>query len=211
MNLLVLVAQTLFPYAVRTDPAPGLLRSKAESRSLHCEWLSLSEAERRQPGRLTPVRARGDYAEREVMLCEQQLLAAGTRAPGEDAILASLDATVTALANRTDSLGLDDRVWMVEANHPSAQVASKIAFATKNALMGGGLRVTDRSPTLSAGDVDVITRLGPEESYAAACKRYADNGSLRPGDALLAVMVRDRRETALHSGVCTEGNWAWLR
>ena len=39
---------------------------------------------------------------------------------------------------------------------------------------------------LGAGDVDVITRMAPEQAHEAACTRYFDSGSLRPDEVLLA-------------------------
>ena len=120
----------------------------------------------------------------------------------------------TAIAHLRNSLPTAqaaDRVWLVEANVPTAPLGTKIAFATKAALMRQGLAVSDRTVTLGAGDVDVLTRLPPLAAYPAACRRYADGGSLRPGDALLFVMVLDPRETMLHAGLCIDGGWTWLR
>ena len=113
-----------------------------------------------------------------------------------------------AAAQRPD---LDARTWLVEAHYPSASVASKISFATKNALVELGLSVSDRMATLAAGDVDVIVRMSPEDAYPAACRRYFASGSLGADDALLSVILRDTQATILHAGLCEQGQWTWLK
>ena len=57
----------------------------------------------------------------------------------------------------------------------------------------------------------VITRMAPDQAYPTACRRWFDTGSLDDGDALLAVVTRDPRETDLHAGLCASGTWTWLR
>jgi hypothetical protein len=71
--------------------------------------------------------------------------------------------------------------------------------------------VSDRVPLLSAEDVNVLTRMHPDAAYPAACQRYAATGALGPGEALLAIVRRDPRETVLHAGLCVDGGWAWLK
>ena len=94
---------------------------------------------------------------------------------------------------------------------PGAISGPPSKLAVKNALMGAGVAVSDRTPLLAAGDVDVLTRLPPLEAYPAACARYAAGGSLRPTDVLLGVMQLDPRETTVHAGACVDGSWLWLR
>lgn len=197
---------------LQSDPAPGLTRSKAWSRTMECERMSVEAAARLRPGLVTPERPRGDYMERSVVLCTQRVLRAGLRSDRDEAVLSDLDVRAdelaAAAATRPD---LADRTWLVETFYPSAQVSSKLSFAAKNALMGQGLAVSDRVPTLAVGDVAVLTRMSPAEAYPAACQRWAANGGLGAGDALLAVVSRDPRETALHAGVCADGVWTWVR
>ncbi|MBN2801253.1 MAG: hypothetical protein JXX28_19085 [Deltaproteobacteria bacterium] len=212
MNPFALLAAALLAY-VRPDPAPGLLMSKERSRQLECAVVTTQAAVERRPGQLAPEGSRGDMADRGAVLCSERLLRAGLRAPRDEAILSTLELRVSELAATAVSVrpDLSDRTWRVEPFHPSAQVSAKIAFATKNALMAHGAAVSDRLVTLAAGDVDVITRMAPDLAYPAACARYAANGSLGEGDALLAVVLRDPLETALHAGVCADGRWSWLR
>lgn len=195
------------------DTAPGLFRTKGEVRSFDCERLDAQTGSQRYPGVIQPPRPRGDYVERSQVVCRQRIVRAGLRAPADEAILSTLEASTVDLAETVVSLrpDLEGSTWLVEAYHPSGPVAAKVAFATKNVLVGRGLTVTDRTPTLGAGDVDVITRMPPDEAYRTACRRYHDTGSLREGDALLAIVHRDRRETVLHAGLCVGGAWTWLR
>lgn len=195
------------------DPAPGLTMSRARSRTLECERLTAEIGHERYPGVIQAVRPRGEYVERSALVCAERLLRPGLRADRDEAILSTLQPLVTDLTAAAGQLHpeLAGRTWLVETYYPSSQVSAKLSFATKNALVDQGLHVSDRTPVLSAGDVEVLTRMPPEEAYAAACRRYGDNGSLGPGDALLAVVSRDPRETILHAGLCTDGRWAWLK
>jgi hypothetical protein len=137
----------------------------------------------------------------------------GLREPLDEAILTELEPISTDLATTAHSMRpeLQERTWLVQAYYPSPVVATKISFATKNALVRRGLRVSDRAVTLAAADVAVLTRLPPDDAYPAACRRYFAAGSLREGEVLLAVISRDPRETILHAGLCTGGQWAWLK
>lgn len=194
-------------------PLPGSLRDNDDAKNYTCERLTLEEAERARPGAIRPRGPRGDLYERDVMLCQERVLPLGLRLDADEAILTSLDAQVTALAGaaRSRRPDLQGATWLVEVYYPSPAVSAKISFAAKNALMAEGLRVSDRAPSLAAGDLQVITRMPPAEAYPAACRRYTDNGSLRSSDALLAVVLLDRQETALHAGLCAAGSWTWLR
>ncbi len=213
MGWYFLIALALAPFVFRPDPAPGFFRSRDDSRNMDCELIDAAQGAQRYPGVIQPVKPRGDYAERSVMVCKERVMRPGLRDGPDEAILASLQSQVTALAAAARALRpeLEARRWLVEAHHTDAQVASKISFATKNALVLQGLQVSDRTPVLGVGDVDVITRMAPLEAYAAACQRYAATGSLGEGDALLAVMLLDPRETSLHAGLCADGRWEWLR
>jgi len=194
------------------DPAPSLLRSKAYSRTLDCERLSPQEGAERRPGQIIAAKPRGDFVERSVVVCAERLVRPGVRPPRDEAILAELDARSAEFAAATSGRpDLEDHTWLVEAYYPSAQVSAKISFAAKNALMGQGRSVSDRTPILAADDILVITRMAPKDAYPAACQRYFANGSLGDNDALLAVVSRDPQETMLHAGLCTSGVWTWLK
>ena len=203
----------LLPYKGARDPAPGLLRSKQASRSLECERVSPETASQRYPGQIETARPRGDYVERSVLICQERLLGPHLRAPQDEAILSTLDEHALAVASAAQALRPDlaERTWLVETHYPSAQVSAKISFATKNALVRQGLLVSDRTPVLAVGDVEVITRMEPESAYPVACRRYAETGALGAEHALLAVVSLDPRETILHAGLCDRGTWSWLQ
>ncbi len=213
MGLYILIALALVGITGSVDPAPSLVRSKAASRQLDCARLDVESGSQAHPGQIAPARPRGDFSDRTAMVCQERLVRPGLRGAQDEAILRELgDQTATlagaAAASRPD---LAERTWLVETHYADSDVAHKIAFATKNALVEQGLAVSDRAPTLGAGDVGVLTRLPPTEAYPAACRRYSDNGSLKPDDALLAVIRLDHRETLLHAGVCDGGSWTWLQ
>lgn len=195
------------------DPAPSLTRSKARSRQLDCDRLSLEEAVRRFPDAVRPPRPNGDFVERSVLACAERLTRPGLRDPQDEAILRELSATAATLASRVDNLSSEllGRTWLVETYYPNVPVSTKVSFAAKDALVQRGLAVSDRRPILSAGDVDALVRMPPLEAYPAACARYAATGTLRPDDVLFAVVALDPRETELHAGLCADGRWAWLR
>ena len=199
----------LFP----PDPAPGLTHSKARARNLECERMAAEAAAERYPGRISVQGGRTDGTEQSAVVCRERLIRLGVRAPLDEAILSTLDATATRLAGAAGSLRPDlaGRTWLVEAYYPAGPVATKIAFATKNALLAQGLAVSDRKPTLAASDVEVLSRTPPDQAYPTACAHYFASGSLGEGDTLLAVVHRDPRETVLHAGLCTDGQWTWVR
>lgn len=213
MIAIVAASVATLPFVTQTDPAPGLTRSKAASRHMECERMTAEVASRRYPGVIVPPKPRGDYVERSVLVCSQRVLREGLRRPQDEAVLSTLASTASELASATEAVpaSLASRTWLVEAFYPSAPVAAKLSFATKDALVQLGRSVSDRTPTLSAGDLDVITRLPPRESYPAACRRYFETGAMDDGDALLAIVNLDPRETALHAGLCASGAWTWVR
>jgi len=198
---------------LRPDPAPGLLRSKADARQIDCTAISEAAGSQQYPGRIKPEPPRGDFIDKRAVICRERLMRAGLRDTRDEAVLSTLrtqtaELAAAAVAQRPD---LGARSWLVEAYYPSVQVSGKIRFSTADALVSQGVPVSDRTPVLAAGDIDVITRMAPQQAYPAACARYAATGSLGEDDVLLAVMVRDPRETILHAGLCEGGRWSWLR
>lgn len=194
------------------DPAPGLARSKTWTRNLECERLTAREGHGQYPGVIAEPDPRTELFERAALVCRERFARLGLRTPREEAVLSELEGSASAIGAAAALWPeLAGRTWLVEVFDPSTAVAGKIGFATKNALLRGGMRVSDRTPVLSAGDVDVLLRMPPDEAYPAACHRWADNGSLGAADVLLAVVVRDPRETFLHAGLCVSGGWTWLR
>lgn len=213
MEILVLVGLVFLPFLSPKDPGPGLLRSKSASRQLECDRLTTIEAQQRYPGQIRPTAPRGDYIERSAVACRERLVRPGLRSKRDEAVLRTLDANSLEVARAAVSLRpeLEERTWMVDVFYPDAVVSSKVAFASKNALMGQGLRVSDRTPVLSAGDVDVITRMTPAAAYPTACRRWATTGAVGEDQVLLGIVNRDPRETILHAGICTDGRWTWIR
>ena len=210
--MIFLICLAILPFVLHPDPAPGLTRSKARSRSLECERMTAEAGDALRPGQVKTSAPRGDYVERSAVICAERLTRPGLRDPLDEAILSSLDGltgdiAASAAEQRPD---LAARTWLVEAYYPSAVVSAKLAFATKNALVAQGLQVSDRTPILSADDVAVLTRLPPAQAYEGACRRYAETGGLGAEHALLAVVHRDPRETILHGGLCVDGQWTWL-
>lgn len=211
--MIFLIGLIILTLAIHPDPAPGMLHSKESSRNLECEPLATETAAARHPGRVVTPGPRGDYVERNAVVCVERLTRVGQRDPRDEAILSSLQAlgaemATAALDRRPDLKG---RTWLVESFYPSATVSAKISFAAKNALSSKGLLVSDRVPTLAARDIEVLTRLSPESAYPAACQRYARAGTLDSEHVLLAVVSRDPRETRLHAGLCADGQWTWLQ
>ncbi len=213
MEWYFLISLALLPFVFGPDPAPGLRRTRAESRNLICERVTPQTAAQRYPGEIAPARPRGDYVERSVVVCNERVMRPGLRKAQDEAILSSLQELTSGLVATAHAMRPDlaDKTWLVETHLTSGPVAAKVAFAVKNDLVLRGLAVSDRTPILGFGDVDVITRLEPEQAYAMACKRYFATGSLGPDHALLAIANLDPRETILHAGICADGRWEWVR
>jgi len=195
------------------DPAPGLFRTKARSRHFECERMTAERGTQLRPGQVREARPRGDFVGRSVVVCTERLLRRGLRVERDEAILSALSQRADDVASAASALRPDlrRRTWLVDTHYGDSEVAAKISFATKNALMSQGLPVSDRVPMLGAGDVAVLTRMEPAQAYVAACQRYYAAGSMGDDEALLAVVSRDPRETVLHAGLCTRGQWTWLR
>lgn len=195
------------------DPAPSTVRSRTRADRLECERVTTEQGTRSRPGLVRPTNPRGDFVERSVVICTDLAMRPGLRSARDEAILSDLDVRASELATAAVALWpeLDAKTWLVETFYPNAQVATKIAFAAKNALMEQGVQVSDRLVTLAVGDIAVLTRMSPSDAYPAACERYHALGSLRPDDVLLALVYRDPRETQLHGGLCVAGRWTWLR
>lgn len=199
------------------DPVDGfigpLTGSARELRELDCEALSTEAARQQAPGRVDTPAPRGDFFERRAVICRARLMPEGARRARDEAILSTLRAAADEMAGHIAGLAdpLRRRTWLVEVYHPDLRVAGKVEFAAKNALMAAGLTVSDRAPTLAAGDVEVIGRIDPQRAWPLACTRYVAGGSLGPGDALMGIALRDRRATILNVGYCADGAWRWLR
>jgi hypothetical protein len=209
----LLLSLLILPFILPRDPSPGLLHSKADSRRLDCERMNVEAGSRRYPGLIRPNAPRGEYVERSAVVCRERLMVPGSRGDQDEAILSTLDDRAANIADLASSLHpeLSERMWLVETHYSDAAVSAKIGFATKNALVSQGLSVSDRTPRLAVGDVTVLTRMAPSDAWSTACQRYIANDSIGENDALLAVVIRDPRETVLHAGLCTTGGWTWLQ
>ena len=192
---------------------PGLIGAADVLRGLDCEPASYAAAREQAPGRVTAPPARGDVLQRKAVICRARLMPPGVRRARDEAILSNLRESTDEMAGLVAGLAgpLRARTWLVEAYYPEAEVAAKVQFAAKNALMARGVRVTDRTPALAAGDVEVLGRIDPQRAWPLACTRYTATGSLGPNDALMGVALRDRRATILNVGYCADGAWRWLR
>lgn len=196
------------------DQSPRVGYSRSDARRYDCERLDPVSGSQRYPGRIAPPPPRATPDEQAgSVLCRERMLRPGLRAARDEAILSTLEDRTAGLASQAHSRRPDlrERTWLVEVFYPNSAVSAKIDFAAKNALSQAGLAVSDRAPVLGFGDIDVITRMAPAEAYPVACQRYHDTGSLGESDALLAVLVRDPRETLLHAGLCDKGHWTWLQ
>jgi hypothetical protein len=213
VEYVILFALLLVPVLAPKNPAPGFKGTKTLARGLECEQVTTAEGVRTHPGEISPERPRGDYLRRGVLLCQERFLDPGVRDVRDEAILGRLEATASEMAVAALATGANParETWHVEVFYPSAQVSTKLSFATKNALAARGARVSDRTPVLAAGDIEVVTRMRPDQAYPTACRRYFELGSLGEGDTLLAVVSLDERETIVHAGLCSAGGWRWLR
>ena len=195
------------------DPMNGYLAPSAAIRNLDCEPISNEGARRLDPGRVSAPSARGDFLNRRAVICRERLMPLGVRRPQDDALLSDLRGwsrdMAGAVAEAAPNAG--DRTWLVEVFHPDATLSYKMGFAVKNALMDRGVRVSDRAPSLAAGDIEVLGVTPQDKAYPLACTRYVAGGGLGPNDALLAVVLRDPRATIMNAGVCVDGQWRWVR
>lgn len=192
------------------DPVANVLQSKAEARSLECVRIPQTAAHARFPSEVPEPSPRANLPDADAMICTRMIMLEGERPARDEAILSTLGKDVGEIVE-VAAATLPDRTWHVESFYPDARVASKIAVAARTHLAERGRRVSDRVPLLAAGDLVVIGHLAPQDAYRTACARYHAEKSLGPGDAFLGLMLVDPRETALHAGICVDGEWKWLR
>ena len=194
------------------DPAPGIATGQNEARNFECERVGQVEAHDRYPGDIPPVPARNDTESKvDALLCQARFVSLDARLPRDEAILSRLRMSVGALTQLASALHPGDVVWHVDAFYPEPTVAMKISVAAKTALFEHGRAVSDRVPTLAAGDISVLIRMPPKQAYAVACKRYFAENVLGARDVFLGLMIVDARETQLHAGVCQAGQWRWVQ
>lgn len=194
------------------DPAPGLTRSLESSRRFVCEAVEPATLRKRHPGLIEAPRPRGDYVERDALTCAEMVLGPTERPGATGAILMTLADEMSQLARALSAeVTAATRTWLVEAHVEDPQLGAKVRFAAQAALVASGLRVSDRLPILAGKDIIEIAERDPRAAHPEACRRYFTRDRLAPGDAVLALLVLDRRETTLHAGACTDGRWRWLR
>ena len=210
MNRLAAAAMCLAACAY--DPSPGLSHTRQEARNFECHRLTQIEGHERYPGDIPSVPPRQLAAAiTEALVCEPRFIPLQDRAPRDEAILSTLRRDVGALTQLASTLNPGPFIWHVDAFYPEQAIASKISIAAKTELFERGRSVSDRVPTLAAGDISVLSRLPPNQAYATACKRYFSEHVLGEHDVFLGLMVIDPRETQLHAGVCQAGVWRWVQ
>ncbi len=212
-TLIIMLLAPLSIFAGRAfDPSPGIGQTKKETRNLDCTRMSQAEAHERYPGKVPEPAARGTLSRIDALACKRRMLDYGERPARDEAILSTLRESVGDISEVASAVGSDEGLtWHVDAFYPDPRVAAKIAVAAKTDLAERGRRVSDKVPTLAAGDIAVLSGLSPREAYAVACTRYFAQGVLGNSDAFLGIMIVDPRETQLHAGVCMNGTWRWLR
>ena len=195
------------------DPVDGWLAPDVVAQDLDCRSLSAAAGRVLAPGELPDPAARQDFLERRAVLCRERIMPNGSRRGQDDAVMFALARFSQDLAALVadEVPGGRERTWLVETFYPDAQVTQKLTFAAKNALHARGVAVSDRTPVLAAGDLEVLWNQSSAEAYPMACKRYASSGALSSKEALLAVVSRDLRSTILSAGVCVDGYWRWLQ
>ena len=193
------------------DPSAVILTTKAEARNLECTRLSQLEAHDRFPSQVPDLASRGAYITRDALVCSRRIVELGERPARDEAILTTLRESVSDVTRAASAAAGSDVVWHVDAFYPRPEVAQKIAVAARVDLAERGLTVSDRVPVLSAGDIAVLVRTGADSAYTLACSRYFSEKALGGNDAFLGLMTLDRRETALHAGICVAGKWRWLQ
>ena len=205
-------AAFLLPWLWPVYPAPGVFRSKQAARAYHCERARPDAPSHRTTTRAEPPPPRGDYRQSDLIVCTQPVIPERLRDPEDDVLLRTLDVRTRELAAAAHAVhpDLQQRTWLVEAHDRSSTVSAKLRFATQNALMEKGLAVSDRTPLLGFGDMQVVTRLDPAQAHPTACVRYSATGSLEEDDVLLVILRPDPQATILVGGICAQGRWTWL-
>lgn len=194
-----------------SDPAPGIWRSKEESRNLECVRVNQRQAHDRYPGDVPEVPGRRTTGTTDALICSTRFVRQTFRPARDEVILSTLRQSVGEIVSAANALAPAPTVWHVDAFYPDAAVASKISVAARMDLAERGRKVSDRVPVLAAGDIAVLAHLEAREAYPLACLRYFRSGVLHEHDAFLGLMIIDDREAQLHAGLCQRGEWKWLQ
>jgi len=193
------------------DPAPGIWQTRSDARGLECRTLDQETAHGLYPARVPDLAARRRSDPSSVLVCTRRILGDQERPPRDEAILSDLTRTVEALTQAAALRVPKGITWEVDAFYPSPQVGAKIAVAARTELVEHGHSVSDRVPVLAPGDLSVIHALPAEQAYPLACARYFAEHALTDQEAFLGLMILDPRETQLHAGICTQGQWRWIQ
>jgi hypothetical protein len=206
-----LLATVLVTSGCAGDPA-SLWLSRKETRSFECHRVSQAQAHELRPG-VVPERSprAGTFEVTDALVCERRYLEPGERPARDEAILSSLRSSAQEIAQLAAATAPEGTTWLVDAFYPEPTVAAKISVAVKTELAERRHRVSDEVPVLAAGDIAVLRRLRPSEAYPLACARYFAEHSLAESQRFLGLMIVDARETQLHAGLCSQGEWRWLR
>jgi hypothetical protein len=200
------------------DPILAGWVGRSATRDLECERLDQAEAHRRYPAEVpvTPMKL-GTLVTRDAVVCRRMVVPWRDRPTRDGVLLAALGTETTQIAGAVvgalESAGdahPRTRVF-VDAFHPDARMAQKIARASRHALAERGLMTMDLAPLVAAADVDVMADLSFEKALAVGCARLRAEGTLGDDDVLVGVALLREQETTLHAGLCRQGRWSWLR
>jgi hypothetical protein len=211
IGALLLVVLTL-PYP-GSDPALRAYRDgRTAVRDLECDRVPQVEAHKLHPARVPEPAPRGDaFMQYEAMVCSRRLLPWGEHPARDELILDNLSTSIAGLVQPALGLGDKDTVWTVDAFYPDVDVTARIVGAARAELAQRGVNVSNTVPLLAAGDLLVLRRLDVKQAMPVACSRFQAEGSLGEHDAFIGLALVDGHESELHSGICQNGTWRWLR
>jgi hypothetical protein len=215
--LLFLLGNLLFYGDVAGDPIHAAWGGRSALRDFECERLPQAEAHDRFPASVPAPNARTTVlVEIDALVCGHRIVERDARSPRDEAILSRLGVEVDELSALASQRGSSTTHWVVDAHYPNPVLVRKIATASRVALAERGLAVSDTTPLLSAGDVEILRTLPMRDALPHACRRLYETNVLESqsfGDdvAFLSIALLDANETQLHAGTCQKGTFTWLR
>ena len=106
--MIFLAAMVILPFVLHADPSASMFRSKDQARRYECESTSAEQGDTLRPGQVVTSPPRGDYVERDAVICVERLMRPGLRAPRDEAILSSLDSITSELASNAVGIKAED-------------------------------------------------------------------------------------------------------
>ena len=186
------------------DPGPGLFASKQDAAKYDCKSSS-SDSIQREQKLSNPNSSRGNYFNETLFRCQTLFFARGERAAGPDALLRTLDESLTRILTLAKQEVPKQITWGAYVQAVDADFAYKIRFAVEVQLASLNEKVESEMPEVSAERITELAKENTEDSLEDFCNDLPSENK-----AWVGIGQLDTKETQFQGGLCYKGVWKWL-